>query len=89
MQHFCYTSPMATKNPRIHAVLEPPLFEVVRRLARRNGTSLSQEAHDLIREAVELHEDRVLEGVADSRRATWNRRKALTAAEIRARLGKR
>ena len=89
MQRFCYTPGMATKNPRIHAVLEPRLFEVVRRLARRHGTSLSQEAHDLIREAVQLHEDRVLEGVADSRRATWDRKKALTGAGIRARLGTR
>lgn len=77
---------MATKNPRIHAVLEHPLFEVVRRLARRHGTSLSQEVHDLVREAVRLHEDRVLEEVADSRRATWKRSKALTAGRLRARL---
>jgi hypothetical protein len=79
---------MAAKNPRIHAVLEPPLYEVVRRLSRKHGTSLSQEAHDLIREAVLLHEDRFLDAVADSRRATWSRARALTGAELRRRIGR-
>ena len=77
---------MGTKNPRIHAVLEPPLFDVVKRLARRHGTSLSQEAHDLIREAVELHEDRALDELAERRRRSWDSKKALTADEVRAQL---
>ena len=80
---------MATKNPRIHAVLEPPLFEVVKRLASEHGSSLSQEAHDLIREAVELHEDRTLDDLAERRRASWDTKKALTANELRARLARR
>lgn len=89
MHHFCYTSGMATKNPRIHAVLEPPLFETVKRLAERNGSSLSQEAHDLIREAVELHEDRALDELAERRRASWGARKPLTAEDLRARIARR
>ena len=88
VQHFCYTSSMAAKNPRIHAVLEPPLFEIVKRLAGEHGSSLSQEAHDLIREAVELHEDRALDGLAERRRASWDAKKARTADEIRARLAR-
>jgi hypothetical protein len=77
---------MSAKNPRIHAVLEPPLFETVKRLAARNGSSLSQEAHDLIREAIELHEDRALDDLAESRRRSWRAKKALTAAQVRAQL---
>ena len=80
---------MSAKNPRIHAVLEPPLFGVVKSLARRHGSSLSQEAHDLIREAVELHEDRALDELAEGRRRSWRPKKALTAAEVRARLARR
>jgi hypothetical protein len=80
---------MSTKSPRIHAVLEPRLFAVVKGLAREHGSSLSQEAHDLIREAVELHEDRALDDLAEERRGSWNPAKALTAAEVRARLGNR
>jgi hypothetical protein len=89
MQHICSTFHMTTKSPRIHAVLEPRLFAVVKGLARDHGTSLSQEAHDLIREAVELHEDRALDGLAERRRRSWNPKTALTAAQVRARLAGR
>lgn len=85
----CYISPMATKNPRIHAVLDPRLFETVKRLADEHGSSLSQEAHDLIREAVELHEDRSLDALAERRRTSWDAKRALSAAELRARLARR
>ena len=86
VQHMCYTSGMSVKSPRIHAVLEPRLFAVVKGLAREHGSSLSQEAHDLIREAVELHEDRALDQLAEKRRGSWDPEAALTAADVRARL---
>ena len=86
VQHLCYTMKMAAKNPRIHTVLDPRLFEVVKSLAREHGSSLSQEAHDLIREAVELHEDRALDELAERRRASWDPKAAMTAAEVRARI---
>ena len=89
VQHMCYTFGMSTKSPRIHAVLEPPLYVIVKRLARKHGSSLSQEAHDLIREAVELHEDRALDDLAESRRRSWNPKEALTAAEVRSQLAGR
>jgi hypothetical protein len=85
----CYTLGMSAKNPRIHAVLEPPLYGIVKSLARKHGSSLSQEAHDLIREAVELHEDRALDDLAESRRRSFNSKKALTAAEVRAQFARR
>jgi len=39
-----------------------------------------------IREAVELHEDRALDGLADRRRASWSPKTAFTAAQVRAQL---
>src|SRR2546428_737225 len=62
------------------------LVALVKTLAREHGSSLSQEAHDLIREAVELHEDRGLDDLAENRRRSWNPKTALTAAEVRAQL---
>jgi len=43
---------MPTKNPRIHVVLERPLFNDLKGLAKRSGLSLSLEARELIREAL-------------------------------------
>jgi hypothetical protein len=40
---------MPTKNPRIHVVLEKPLYKRLRGLARRDGLSMSLEARELIR----------------------------------------
>jgi hypothetical protein len=76
---------MSTKNPRIHTVLEPPLFKIVERLARQDGHSLSEEAADLIREAVALREDRALDLFAQARRKTFDSRKALTLGDLRKR----
>lgn len=76
---------MSTKNPRIHTVLEPPLFEIVERLAKQDGHSLSEEAADLIREAVALREDRALDLFAQARRKTFDSRKALTLGDLRKR----
>ncbi|OGR83718.1 MAG: hypothetical protein A2901_07295 [Elusimicrobia bacterium RIFCSPLOWO2_01_FULL_54_10] len=47
--------------PRISAIVEPPIFKAVERLAKRDGVSLSQKARDLLLEALELFEDEVLE----------------------------
>lgn len=77
---------MATKNPRIHTVLEPPLFEAVERLAKEHGFSLSEEAADLIREAVALREDRMLDRLGDVRRRTFDPKKALSISDVRRRL---
>lgn len=80
---------MATKNPRIHTVLDVPLYEIVERLAREHGASLSVEAADLIREAVLLREDRALDRFAEGRRKTFDPRKALTLDAVRRRLRSR
>lgn len=48
---------MPTTHPRLNVVVEAPLYQTIRRLAKRNGLSLSLEARELLRQAVELHED--------------------------------
>lgn len=80
---------MATKQPRIHAVLEPPLFDAVRRLAAQGGVSLSQQVRDLVEDALELIEDAGLEAFAEKRRRTFDPKKALTIRQARGRLGRR
>ena len=77
---------MSAKNPRIHTVLEPPLFEAVKRLAEEQGLTLSEEARDLIREALELREDRGLNALAEHRRKSFDPKKALSVADLRRRL---
>jgi len=74
---------MATKHPRIHAVLEPPLFEAVRKLAARAGVSLSQEVRNLVEDALELMEDAGLEAFAERRRRTFVRARALSVPGLR------
>jgi hypothetical protein len=78
---------MPAKNPRINALLEPPVYRAVERMARREGVSLSQMLRDLVVRALELTEDAGLEELAERRRRTFSRAKAITAAEIRRRLG--
>lgn len=92
VQHLCYTmsgGAMGTKHPRIHAVLEPPLFEAVQRLASRAGVSLSQKVRDLVEDALELIEDAGLDILAEKRRRTFDPGKALSIEKARGRLRRR
>lgn len=73
---------MPTKNPRINVVLEKPLYEAIRRIAKKEGISISLKARDLLREALEIHEDRILESIASEREKTFRRKNALTHDEI-------
>ena len=73
---------MPTRNPRINVVLEKPLYESIRRIAKKEGISISLKARDLLREALEIYEDRILESIASEREKTFNRKKALSHDEI-------
>jgi hypothetical protein len=84
--HLCYSATMSSKHPRIHTLLEPPLFDMVERLAREHGFSLSEQAAGLIREAVALREDRALDLFATARKKSFDPKKALSLAEVRKRL---
>ncbi len=72
---------MPTKNPRINVMLEKRLYQSIQYLARKEGVSLSLKARDLIREALETHEDVLLSDFAKMREATFKRSKALSHEE--------
>lgn len=73
---------MPATNPRVNVVLEEPVFEGLRRWARRDGVSLSLKVRDLVKDALEAEEDRMLARLADVRMATFDRKKAKTHAQI-------
>lgn len=73
---------MPAKNPRVNVVLERPVYVTLARLARRDGTSLSVKARDLLREALESHEDLVLANLAESRERTFDRSRSLSHREV-------
>ena len=68
---------MPAKNPRVNVVLERPIYDAIGRLAREEGTSLSAKARDLLRDALEMHEDIGLSGIAEERERTFDRSNAL------------
>ena len=53
---------MPTKNPRINVALEKPIYSLIEKLAQQRGSSLSMVTRDLIREALEIHEDAIQKG---------------------------
>ena len=69
---------MPTKNPRINVVLEKPLYERVRKLAKKEHISLSLKIRDLVRDALDIQEDEELGRFADERAHTFQREQALT-----------
>ncbi|HKB24700.1 MAG TPA: antitoxin, RHH family protein [Methylomirabilota bacterium] len=73
---------MPAKNPRLNVVLERPLYQALERLARRDGTSLSLKARDLLREALEVYEDQVWAQIAEEREQTFDRARALTHQQV-------
>ena len=73
---------MPAKNPRINVVLEKPLYEAIKRIAKKEGISISLKARDLLREALEIHEDMILGEIASEREKTFRRDKSLSHDEI-------
>jgi len=73
---------MATKNPRLNVVLEPPVYQALKRLAERDGVSLSLKARDLIRLALEYCEDLYWTEIATAREKTLAKKKPLTHKEV-------
>lgn len=78
---------MATKNPRAMVVLEPPLYQMVTRMARTEGVSISTKIRDLIRDACEMYEDAYWAKEGEKRLAGFNRGKALGYRQLTKRLG--
>ena len=73
---------MSTKYPRLNVVLEPAVYRMILRLARKEGVSLSLKARDLIREALEFCEDVYWTGQTKIREKTFSRKKALRHRKV-------
>lgn len=73
---------MPTKNPRINVALERPIHSLIEKLAQQRGLSLSMVTRDLIRDALEIHEDAVLSAIAEERKTTLADRQSLTHDEV-------
>jgi hypothetical protein len=73
---------MPAKNPRINVVLDKSLFQSIERLAKNEGVSLSMKARDLLKAALEVHEDLMLSEFAEKREATFNRSEALVHEDV-------
>lgn len=73
---------MSTTNPRLNVVLEPPLYSAIKRLAERDGVSLSLKARDLIRLAVEYYEDLYWTKEANRREDSFSKKTALSHKQI-------
>lgn len=83
---------MPTKNPRIMVVLEPSLYDWIRRGAKKMKISLSLFTRDLIKKQITKEqfdelEDEVLGEIALERFKSFNHKKALTHKEIKKRAG--
>ncbi len=73
---------MPAKNPRVNIVLDQTLYDVLDRMAQRDGISMSLEARDLIKEALEAKEDIYWEIVASERKRTYSAKKAASHKDI-------
>jgi hypothetical protein len=80
---------MPTSNPRINVVLDPKVYDELKSMAEADGVSLSLKARDLLKEAMEIHEDEYWAGVAEERLRSFDRKKALTPGRLKAKLSKR
>ncbi|MBI4240233.1 MAG: antitoxin, RHH family protein [Candidatus Rokubacteria bacterium] len=73
---------MSAKNPRVNVVLERPLYEMLYDLARRDRTSVSLKARDLLRHALETYEDGALSQLAEERDSTFDHSRALPHCKV-------
>jgi hypothetical protein len=72
---------MPARNPRINVVLERPLYDTLARLAGRDKVSLSMKVRDLVKDALEVEEDRALAAVAEDRERSFSKKDALSHAQ--------
>ncbi len=73
---------MPTATPRVTVVLEEPVYEGLRRWAKRDGVSLSLKVRDLVKEALEVEEDRALVRLGELRERTFDQSKAMTHSQV-------
>lgn len=58
---------MPAANPRLNMVLEKPLYQIIVKMAKKGGVSISAKARDLLLQAIELEEDQMLTDMVSSR----------------------
>lgn len=73
---------MVTKNPRLNVVLDLDLYEEIRKLAKKQGVSLSLAARDLLKDAIERYEDSYWNKVAEARDKTYSPKKTLSHDDV-------
>lgn len=73
---------MPARNPRVNVVLERPLYDAVRRLARQARVSVSSKVRDLVARALETEEDVALTTIAERREQTFDRERALSHQQV-------
>lgn len=73
---------MPTKNPRVNVVLDNDLYRTVHELAQHQGISMSLFMRDLVKEAVEVREDRALTAIAEERDQSFDPERALSHEEV-------
>jgi hypothetical protein len=69
---------MPTKNPRVNVVLEPGLYDTVRKNAEKQGLSVSSLIRDIVRDACRDIEDLHWAKEGESRLETFDRKKAVS-----------
>ena len=73
---------MPTQNPRINVVLDPGLYNLLCKLARKTGMSISLLSRDLIKDSLEIREDLYWQEVAQERDKTFSKKDALSHKDI-------
>ena len=69
-------------NQRILVMLEPPVKNFIKNIAKKEGISVSSLCRDLIREALEIVEDRYFDKLAAAREKNFNWKHGLTHQEV-------
>lgn len=65
---------MPTKNPRLNVVLSDETYEIIEKIAKQEGKSLSVVAKELMEDALEKHEDLLMSEMAMKREAKSKKR---------------
>jgi hypothetical protein len=73
---------MSTKHPRIHVLVEEPIYRTIHALATNKGVSISALTHSLIREALELREDAGLTMLAEAREESLEQAQLLSHNDV-------
>jgi hypothetical protein len=69
-------------SQRLLVVLDPPVQEILKEIAKKNKVSVSSVGRDLIKEALEIEEDIYWDKVASQREKNFNWKKGLTHKKV-------